>query len=214
MYGKRKSGVFFADSLGFKVSFFGNFTMVERTWSNHHIVTYKLQFLWRVWTLPVQGRELLPAVSSCWRVIPPGGVTFTKIVHGRACRTSKIWLSLYQFFCQISHPSVYHFQKKSTQFWPNWVFFYSNLLKIQPIYVIWAPSSLMKTPRSLYQISRKSAPKGRHIYMSIWDPPPGWSVMKNRIEFQWESTLPESSSEALFQSKIISMILGFACNLA
>ena len=35
--------------------------MPERTWSNHTIVTYKLQFLWRVWTLPVQGRNL----TSC-----------------------------------------------------------------------------------------------------------------------------------------------------
>ena len=26
-------------------------------------------------------------------------------------------------FCQISHPSVYHFQKKSTQFGSNWVLF-------------------------------------------------------------------------------------------
>ena len=43
--------------------------------------------------------------------------------------------------------------------------FYNNLPKIHPIYVIWAPSSLMKTPGSLYQISRKSAPKGRHIYV-------------------------------------------------
>ena len=25
--------------------------------------------------------------------------------------------------CPISHPSVYHFRKKSTQFWPNWVLF-------------------------------------------------------------------------------------------
>ena len=29
---------------------------------------------------------------------PGGVVTFTKIVCGCACRTSKIWLSLYQFF--------------------------------------------------------------------------------------------------------------------
>ena len=43
--------------------------------------------------------------------------------------------------------------------------FYNNFPKIHPIYVIWAPSSLLKTPRSLYQISRKSAPKGRHIYV-------------------------------------------------
>ena len=26
-------------------------------------------------------------------------------------------------FCQISHPSVYHFRKKSTQFGSNWVLF-------------------------------------------------------------------------------------------
>ena len=53
--------------------------------------------------------------------------------------------------------------------------FYNNLHKIHPIYVIWAPSSLMKTPRSLYQISRKSAPKGRHIYVyhvNVRTPPP------------------------------------------
>ena len=43
--------------------------------------------------------------------------------------------------------------------------FYNNLPKIHPIYVIWAPSSLMKTLRSLYQISQKSAPKGRHTYV-------------------------------------------------
>ena len=51
-----------------------------------------------------------------------GGSIFTKIIRGCACRTSKIWLSLYQFYL-ISHPSVYHFGKKSTQFWPNWVLF-------------------------------------------------------------------------------------------
>ena len=26
-------------------------------------------------------------------------------------------------FCLISHPSINHFWKKSTQFWPNWVLF-------------------------------------------------------------------------------------------
>ena len=26
-------------------------------------------------------------------------------------------------FCLISHPSVYRFQKKNTQFWPNWALF-------------------------------------------------------------------------------------------
>ena len=53
--------------------------------------------------------------------------------------------------------------------------FYNNLPKIHPIYVTWAPSSLMKTPQSLYQISRKSTPKGRHIYVyhvNVRNPPP------------------------------------------
>ena len=45
--------------------------------------------------------------------------------------------------------------------------FYTNLPKIHPVYVICALSSLMKNPRSLYQISWKSPPppKGRHIYV-------------------------------------------------
>ena len=67
------------------------------------------------------------------------------------------------FFCWISHPSVYRFRKKSTQFCA----FYNNLPKIHPICVIWTPSALMKTPRSLCQISWKSAPKGRHIIPRI-----------------------------------------------
>ena len=69
-------------------------------------------------------------------------------------------------FCLIYHPSVYHFRKKSTQFCPNLVLFTIICPKIHRIYVIWASSSLMNPPpRSLYQISRKSAPKGRHIYV-------------------------------------------------
>ena len=42
--------------------------------------------------------------------VPGGGVTFAKIVRGCACRTSKILLSLYEFFGPITHPLVYHFQ--------------------------------------------------------------------------------------------------------
>ena len=48
-----------------------------------------------------------------------------------------------------------------------------SLLKIHPIHVIWAPSSLMKTHRSLsYQISRDSTWKGRHYTYttSMWEP--------------------------------------------
>ena len=40
--------------------------------------------------------------------------------------------------------------------------FYNNLLKIHPIFLIWAPSSLIKTQQSLYQISQKSTSKGTY----------------------------------------------------
>ena len=73
--------------------------------------------------------------------------------------------------------------------------FYNNLPKIHPIYVIWAPStsSLMKTPRSLYQISRKSAPKGRHIYVyhvNVRTPPPGTLHLINTL-YSVELWLPQ-----------------------
>ena len=61
MFGRRKSGVFFADICRAQSQLFGNFTVPARTWSNHNIVTYKFQYLWHVWTLLVQGSEsLLP----------------------------------------------------------------------------------------------------------------------------------------------------------
>ena len=49
--------------------------------------------------------------------------------------------------------------------------FYHNLLKIHPTYVIWAPSSLVKTHLSLYQISRNSTPKRQahlYVYRVMW----------------------------------------------
>ena len=56
MYGKRKSGVFFADSLGFEVSFL---EISQR----RHVVTssqrrnVQVTITVRVWTSPLQGRE-------------------------------------------------------------------------------------------------------------------------------------------------------------
>ena len=45
------------------------------------------------------------------------GVTFTKIVRRCAYQRSKNLTFSIPIFCVISHPSVYHFRKKSTQFW-------------------------------------------------------------------------------------------------
>ena len=68
-------------------------------------------------------------------------------------------------FCTIIHLSVYHFPKESPPILLKFGAFHHILLKIHPIYVICAPSSLMKTHRSLCQISRNSTPEGRHIYL-------------------------------------------------
>ena len=72
---------------------------------------------------------------------------------------------LYTNFWPNFPPISIPFSKEKHPIWIKLGAFYINLPKIHPIYVIWAPSSLMKTSRSLYQISRKSAPKGRHIYV-------------------------------------------------
>ena len=72
---------------------------------------------------------------------------------------------LYTNFLPNFPPISIPFSKEKHPIWIKLGAFYINLPKIHPIYVIWAPWSLMKTPRSLYQISRKSAPKGRHIHV-------------------------------------------------
>ena len=50
-----------------------------------------------------------------WRAYhpEPGGGSFTKIVRGCACRTSKIWLSLYQFFAKFSTHQYTIFERKA-----------------------------------------------------------------------------------------------------
>ena len=55
--------------------------------------------------------------------------------------------------------------------------FYSNLLKIHPIYVNSAPSSVMKIPDLLTEIHEK-CPKGRHIYIYHVNVRPPWAWCK------------------------------------
>ena len=50
-----------------------------------------------------------------WTAIPGGG-SFTKIVCGCACRTSKIWLSLYQFFAKFPTHQYSIFERKALNF--------------------------------------------------------------------------------------------------
>ena len=92
------------------------------------------------------------------------GVLSQKNVRGCACQTSKIWLSLYHFFLLNFPPFKYTvFKKKKT---PNFDLigcFYNNLPQKTPNLCNLGSFSSDENPRSLYQMSRKSAPKGTHI---------------------------------------------------
>ena len=102
-----------------------------------------------------------------------GVVTFTKIVRTCACQTSKIWLSLYQFFAQfLTHQNTI-FERKASPILTKLGALNNNLPKIHPIYVIWAPSSLMK-PANRYTKFCEKAPQeaGTYTYTkSMWEPP-------------------------------------------
>ena len=110
----------------------------------------------------------------------------------------KIWQSLYQIFAKFPTHQYTIFWKKSTQLGFKLGAFYNNLPKIHPICVIWAPLSLMKTPRSLYQISRKSDPKGRHIYVyhvNVRTPPRGLHQMRKDLVLSALLRLAKRSKE-------------------
>ena len=82
-------------------------------------------------------------------------------VPARRRKSDFLYTNILPNFPPISIP----FLKEKHPILTNLGAFYNNLPKIHPICVIWAPSSRMKSPRSLYQILWKSTPKGRHIYI-------------------------------------------------
>ena len=125
-------------------------------------------------------RNRISYVTGCmmYKVIngmtPGGGVLSPKSyvdVPAGPRKSDYLYTNFLPNFPPISIP----FSKEKHPIWIKLGAFYNNLPKIHPIYVIWAPSSLMKTPRSLYQISRKSAPKRQaHIRIPCQcENPPG-----------------------------------------
>ena len=77
--------------------------------------------IWDVYKLPLPPPLLWPNLPI---ILPRGGGgSFTKIVRGCAYRTSKIWLSLYQFFAKFPTHQYTIFERQSTQFGSNWVLF-------------------------------------------------------------------------------------------
>ena len=78
-------------------------------------------------------------------------------------------------FCSISNPSVYHFLKEEHPILTKLGAFYNNLPQIHPIYVIWAPSSLMKNPDCNTKFREKAPQKAGTCIIHIpcqWSLPP------------------------------------------
>ena len=119
---------------------------------------------------------LVSKIVQVWQYVPGGGGVLSPKSYGDVPAGPRKSDYLYTNFLPNFPPISIPFSKEKHPILIKLGAFYNNLPKIHPIYVIWAPSSLMKTPRSLYQISRKSAPKGRHIYVyhvNVRTPPPG-----------------------------------------
>ena len=100
--------------------------------------------------------------------------TFAKIVRECACGTLQISFSLYYFL--PNYPSIsIPFLIEKHQILPKFGAFYNNVFKICPIYVIWAPLSLMKSTDRYTKFckkmkrkekeEKKNTSKGRHIHI-------------------------------------------------
>ena len=104
----------------------------------------------------------------------PGGVFHQNRTWMCLPDLRNLTISIPIFFAKFPTHQYTIFERKA----PNLIklgAFYNNLPKIHPIYVIWVPLSLMKTPRSLYQISRKKCPKRQahvRIPCQCENPPP------------------------------------------
>ena len=98
------------------------------------------------------------------------GVTFTKIICGCVCRTSKIWLSLYQILPNLP-PIRMPCLKEKHPILTKLGAYYNNLPKIYPIFKIWAPLSLIKAPIAIPNFAKKHPKRRAHTYtMPVWEP--------------------------------------------
>ena len=86
------------------------------------------------------------------------GVTVTKIVRVCACRTSKIWLSLYQFFAKFPTHQYTIFERKTPNF-DQIGCFLQEFAQNTPNLIIWAPSSLIKKNPDRYTKYHEKVPQ-------------------------------------------------------
>ena len=81
--------------------------------------------------------------------------------------------------------------------------FYKKFAQNTLNFWFWAPSSRMETHRSLYQISRKSTPKGRYT-KSMWELPWDWLLHQNPL---WTLCGCNYSKSRRILSQIIMILL-------
>ena len=121
--------------------------------------------------------DILDGFSLVWvlmyRHSKPGGVLSPKSyvdVPAGPRKSDYLYTNFLPNFPPISIP----FSKEKHPIWIKLGAFYNNLPKIHPIYVIWAPSSLMKPPDRYTKFREKVPQKaGTYTYtMSMWEPPP------------------------------------------
>ena len=127
------------------------------------------------------------AVSPCglW-VTRGGGVTLAKIVRGCACRTSKIWLSLYQFFAQLPTHQYTIFDKKAPNFAQIGCFFTIICSKYTQFLNLGSFISDENPPIAIPNFAKKHPKRQAHISIPCQcENPPGWVIDQNVLNFGW-----------------------------
>ena len=149
---------------------------MEQLWMVKPI--YEILIFYNISCFPLQWyQHYAKQSSSCWEMTnhitwSPGGVLSPKSyvdVPAGPRKSDYLYTNFLPNFPPISIP----FSKEEHPIWIKLGAFYNNLPKIHPIYVIWAPSSLMKPPDRYTKFREKVPQKaGTYTYtMSMWDPP-------------------------------------------
>ena len=107
--------------------------------------------------------------------LPPGGVLSSKSyvdVPAGHRKSDYLYTNFLPNFPPISIP----FLKEKHPILIKLGAFYNNLPKIHPIYVIWAPSSLMKPPIAIPNFAKKCPKRQAHVgyvyHVNVRTPPP------------------------------------------
>ena len=153
-------------------------------------VSMKVMFLFLAFTLLVGVVTIANCLMTVNNPPPRGGYFHQHRTWTYLPDLENLTISI-PIFCLISHPSIYHFRKKSTQFWPNWVLL-QYLAQNTPNLCNSGSFISDETPQSLYQILRKSVPKGRHIYVYYVNvrTPPGNNVKAQFNHIWWQLITP------------------------